>query len=81
MMYNLLAALGILASASASFAVELKVIDRKPVANGAEVVLELVTDDGPANYYLYSYRTQAGIDWPFLSDDAAFETRRWQHSL
>ena len=38
MMRTLLAALGILASASACLAVELKVIDRKPVANGAEVV-------------------------------------------
>ena len=62
---TLLAALGILASASASWAVELKVIDRKPVGNGAEVVLELVKEDGPATYYQYAYRALGGNEWVF----------------
>ncbi|WP_395736544.1 hypothetical protein [Prosthecobacter sp.] len=51
--------------ASPACAAVFEVIDRKPVAHGAEVVLELVKDDGPATYYQYSYRTPAGIDWPF----------------
>ncbi len=44
---------------------EVEVIDRKPVANGAEVVLELVKDEGPATYYQYSYRPKVGVDWVF----------------
>jgi hypothetical protein len=68
MTWNFLAALGLILAvavdspASAALA---EVIDRKPVAHGAEVVLELVRDDGPATYYQFSYRTPAGIDWPF----------------
>ncbi len=65
MIRTLLAALGILVTTSASLAAEVKVIDRKPVANNAEVVLELVTDDGPATYYQYAYRALGGNEWVF----------------
>lgn len=44
---------------------EVRVIDRQPVAGGAEVVLELVSDDGPATYYQYSYRAPDGTAQAF----------------
>lgn len=40
-------------------------IDRQPVAGGAEVMLELVSDDGPATYYQYSYRAADGTAQAF----------------
>lgn len=67
----LLAALGlILATAVASSAGAGEIITRRAVANGAEVVVELVDGGGYQEYWQYSYRTPAGIDWAFYREIA-----------
>lgn len=58
---------------------EVKLIDRKTVAHGAEVVMEVELEqepgrkDGPASFYRYSYRTKAGIDWVFYREPVDYK--------
>ena len=42
-----------------------EIIERKPVLDGAEVVLKLIKEDGHDSYYQYCYRSKTGIDWVF----------------
>jgi hypothetical protein len=72
---TLLAALGLIAMACSALAEQVKVIDRKTVAHGAQVVMELERgrDGGPATYYRYSYCTKSGIDWVFYREPVDYK--------
>ena len=72
MIRTLLAALWMIVAASPALA---ELIDRKPVAGGAEVVLELVKAGGWATHYQYAYRTKAGIDWVFYREPVQYKER------
>ncbi len=69
-------------NANARGKVEVEVIDRKPVAKGAEVVLEVIKRGGRATHYWYSYRSaKAGVNWvfykgPVVPDKAGSRVRR-----
>jgi len=60
---------------SANFALAANLLDSKPVANGANVVLVRIDNDGPIPYYQYSYRTNSGIDWVFYQEPEFIQTK------
>ena len=71
MIRTLIAALWLIASASHALVAE--IIDRQPVANGGEVVLELVRHLVPHPYYQYSYRTKTGSSGKLVRKSGASE--------
>lgn len=74
MIRTLIAAMWLIASALHALAAE--IIDRQPVANGGEVVMELVRHLVPHPYYQYSYRTKTGIDWLFYREPVMYKDQK-----